>query len=65
MIKYIKYTLLILIVGLSACGGSDDDDFKNIQYSIILTDVALTKKGDGQVLTVSGLPARGATLTQE
>lgn len=68
MIKHIKYILLILIVGLSACGGSSDSndgDVAKIQYSISLTDITLTNKGNSEVLTVSGLPARGATLTQK
>jgi len=67
MIKHIKYTLLILTVGLSACGGSgdsNDSEVTKIQYSISLTEITLTKKGSGEVLTVSGLPAHSATLTQ-
>jgi len=68
MIKHIKYTLLILTVGLSACGGSGDSNnggVTEIQYAIRLTEITLTKKGSGEVLTVSGLPARSATLTQK
>ena len=68
MIKYKKYTPLVLVVGLSACGGSgdsNDGDVTKIQYSISLTDITLTKKTNSEALTVSGLPARGATLTQK
>jgi len=67
MIQYTKHALLILVAGLSACGsgGGDSGNVSSIQYSVILTDVELNKKGSSETLAVSGLPAQSATLTQE
>ena len=61
MIKNSKYVLLTFVVLLYACGGSGDSKRR---YTVTLTDIALSKKGSGEALTVSGLPAHGATLTQ-
>ena len=68
MIQHTKYALLILVAGLSACGGGgggDSGNVSSIQYSVTLTEVELNKKGSSETLAVSGLPAQSATLTQE
>lgn len=63
--KQSKYVLLFLVLLLSACGGDGGSDVANTQYTVTLTGIALSKKGSGEALAVSGLPAQGATLTQE
>jgi hypothetical protein len=65
MFRYSKYVVFIMVLLLAACGGGDDGAVTNPQYSVTLTDISLNKKGSTDALTVSGLPARGATLTQK
>lgn len=57
-----KYILVTLVMLLSACG---DGDRNKPQYTVTLTDITLNKKGSGEPLPVSGLPAQGATVTRK
>ena len=66
MRKYYKFVNLGLLLTFSGCGGGGGDGTSgNPQYSLTLTNMALNKKGSSQILAVTGLPARGATLTQQ
>jgi len=67
MLRRARYTVLLLVVLLSACGGGGGGggDTTGPQYTLTLTGIALSKKGSGEALTVTGLPAQGATLTEE
>lgn len=61
MLRNSKRFVLILIVLLAACS---DSKGPKPQYTITLTEVALSKKGSGEPLPASGLPAHGATLSE-
>ena len=65
--KQSKYIFLFLVLLLTACKGGNGSggDVTKPQYTITLTGIATSKKGSGEALAVSGLPAQGATLTQE
>ncbi len=55
---------VILLAG--ACSDSDDPAPPAIQtYSVSLTGLTVVKQGSDEELTIDGLPADGATLTND
>ena len=61
MFRLMRYAIVMLVATLGGCGGGGESAAP--QYSIAVTDIALSKKGSAEALMVNDLPARGATLT--